>query len=69
MGCRRSEAEARDPSGQHPLSASLPTFSARRKQAARWRNIYTHPPPNFGIGGSAPYDPHPFGGEMEFHPL
>ena len=39
------------------LSRSLVTFCRRRKSLARRRNIYSHPPPNFGIGGSAPYAP------------
>ena len=51
-----------------PLSASLGTFSAWRKYLALRRNIYTHPPPNFGIGGSAPYGPPPLRGRDVKHP-
>ena len=46
-----------------PLSASLGTFSAWRNHLARRRNIDTHPPPNFGIGGFTPYAPHPLRGK------
>ena len=60
MGHRRSTAEARDPSGPRPSERVFGYFLRVEKVPRRRRNIYTHPPPNFGIGGFAPYDPYPF---------